>query len=140
MSDEDEPGWFTRARLLLGAGSATVAGVSIWEAPGAWVLATVATWIVDGILNIGREIGALVILVNRQIAGAFADAGGVTLDAVAVVASPIFVILDVVDETLVTLSTAAGPLSFVVTIGALVAVALSAALAVRGVIEVIRFI
>lgn len=114
-----EPGWFGRAAALFTAGSATAAGVSLWENPAAWVLAVVSEFVVEGVLSLGRELGELVVLVNNQIGGALGDVGGAILSGFGVLGGAVLSVYGIYDSVVATLARAAGPFSFLVVIASI---------------------
>ena len=134
MSSSEEggfepPWWFSRAAALFTAGSASVAGVSIWSDPADWAIAAVSDFVVGVILGLGESLGALVLLVNEQIIGSFGSAGSTVLGGIGTIGSAILSLFGIYDGIVQSIAGAAGPLSFlVVVLSWVVAALLGAAL------------
>lgn len=143
MSDDDggfvPPRWFSKAAALFGAGSATVAGVSLWDDPATWAIAAVSDFVInDVILGAARAVGGLVLMINQQIAGAFGLSGSVVLDGIGSVGGVILGLLDSVASTVDVLAASAGPFGLLVVILSWVVAGLLGAVLVRGAVETVR--
>jgi len=136
-TETESPSWFGKAAALFGAGGATVAGVTIWENPSAWVLAVVSDFVVDGVLSLGQQLGGLVILVNNQITGAFGESGGAILGAFGTVGDLVLGGYGAYADAVASVAAAAGPFSFVVTLVGFGLAVLAGSIVVSGIIRLV---
>lgn len=135
------PSWFSRAAALFTAGGATVMGVSIWDDPATWAIVTVSDFLInDVILAVAESIGGLVVLINRQIRGAFGTSGAVVLDGIGAVGGVVLGLLGTINSVVETLAGAAGPFSLLVVVGSWIVAGLLGAVLVRGAVETVRVV
>lgn len=137
----EPPEWFSLARAFFGLGaSATAGGFSLYTEPGRYVVARTAEWLVSAIIGVSESLGALVVLINRQIIGAFGTSGAAVLGAIGSVGGIVLDLVGVFDSVVADLAAAAGPLSLLVVVGSWIVAALAGAVAVRALVEIYKLI
>lgn len=136
-----EPSWWSDAsRVIGGIVGVSAGGIALVDDPVAFVRAAIAEWIVGGIVSV---FGFISLALERGLGG--------TLTSLRAVQNSVFFSLigvwgallapiQSIEETLITLTVAAGPFSFLVSIVAFAAVAIVTFLLGRLLIEVARFI
>lgn len=126
--------------MLGGVVGATAGGIALTDDPVGFVQAVVAEWFVSGVLSLVGMFSLALETGFNAVTGSLMSVGQGLLSPFVIFGELVIEQLEVIDQTLAGLATAAGPLSFIVVIAAMGLVGIIAFGAVRAIIEVIRFI
>lgn len=103
------PNWYTRAKSLFSADSATIAGYSIWSNPAGWVLAILFVTLTNSIETVITVSSALYLQAAETAIGAYAEAALAFLPAFSTIEWVLSTLLRVIGDIVVAIASFGGP-------------------------------